>query len=225
MSGASGKSWHIAAAMLLLLTLTTGARAATVEDLVRDTQRITTASGQMTMVWWIPQEFWEVSLAARPSSTPEERAQILGTLEDYQIMGLLRARTGIGALTDVQTRADLLSNARFEVDGKIIDPVAPDKITFGAQALVAGLKPALAGILGQMGQSMELVVYPSKKDNVRLIDPRKAGTFQYTLYDQTFHWRTPLGSLLPKKTDPKTKEEFPGDYQYNPYTGSKLVAN
>jgi hypothetical protein len=42
------------------------------------------------------------------------------------------------------------------------------------------------------------------------------------LYDQTYRWRTPLGSLLPVKVDAKTGEEFPGNYSFNPYTGEKL---
>jgi hypothetical protein len=66
------------------------------------------------------------------------------------------------------------------------------------------------------------VIYPSKKDSDRLIDPKKKGSFQYTLFDKTFQWHLPLASLLPKKMDPKTKEEFPGTFDYNPYTGDKL---
>jgi hypothetical protein len=33
-----------------------------------------------------------------------------------------------------------------------------------------------------------------------------------------------LASLLPKKIDRKTKEEFPGNFDYNPYSGDKLSA-
>lgn len=178
----------------------------------------------MTMVWWIPQEFWEVSMAANPSATPEGRAQVLAALEDYQVVALLRARIGLGTVTDVMSRADLLNNARFEIGGKVVEPLATADIKPGAQVMLGALKPALAGALGAFGQSMELVIYPGKQGNVRLIDPTRPGSFQYTLYDQTFHWRMPLGSLLPKKTDPRTNEEFPGNYLYNPYTGVKLDA-
>lgn len=194
------------------------------QDLVRETQRFSNSSQQLTMVWWIPQEFWEMSLAGNPNTTPQGRAEVLSALEQYQIVALLRAKAGIGAIADVQSRADLLNNSRFEVDGKVIEPLAPDQVTGGAQVVLGAMKPALAGILGPLGQSIELVVYPSKHDNVRLIDPAKAGSFQYSLYEQTFHWRMPLASLLPKKIDPKTNEEFPGNYQYNPYTGGKLGA-
>jgi len=48
--------------------------------------------------------------------------------------------------------------------------------------------------------------------------------YQISLYDQVFHWRLPLASLLPKKIDSKTHEEFPGNFDFNPYTGGKLSA-
>ncbi len=97
-----------------------------------------------------------------------------------------------------------------------------DKISVGAQTVLATLKPLIAGMLGQFGKGIQFVVYPSKQGGQRLIDPKKPGSFDYTLFDQTYHWRLPLASLLPPKIDPKTKEEFPGNYDFNPYTGAKL---
>jgi hypothetical protein len=43
------------------------------------------------------------------------------------------------------------------------------------------------------------------------------------LYDAKFTWRLPLPRLLPAKVDPRTGQEFPGDYLFNPYTGESLV--
>jgi hypothetical protein len=222
MSPASGKRCRTAAAIAVVFAIARVAQAADLLDLVRETQRFSNVAQQLTMVWWIPQEFWELSMSGSPDATPEGRAQVIATLEDYQIVALLRAKAGIGTITDVQPRTNLLNNAWFEIGGKVIEPVAPEAITPGAQVMLGALKPALAGVLGTFGHSIELVIYPAKQGNVRLIDPSKVGSFQYTLYDQTFRWRMPLGSLLPKKFDPKTDEEFPGNYQYNPFTGGKL---
>jgi hypothetical protein len=77
-------------------------------------------------------------------------------------------------------------------------------------------------MLGSFGKSMELLVYPNRQDGKPLLDERRPGAFRYTLYDQAFNWRLPLPSLLPPRVDPKTNEEFPGNYDYNPYTGGKL---
>ena len=119
---------------------------------------------------------------------------------------------------------NLVSNARLEIAGKQIAAVAPDQVPAGMQAMLGALKPMLSNLLGQFGKSMELIIYPGVAENKKLIDSLKPGTFEFSLYDQTFHWRTPLASLLPKKIDRRTKEEFPGNYEYNPYTGDKLSA-
>ena len=37
-----------------------------------------------------------------------------------------------------------------------------------------------------------------------------------------FIWWIPLGSLLPPKYDSETGEKFPGNYNYNPFTGIRL---
>jgi hypothetical protein len=206
------------------LTIGAAAQAAQMEDLVRETQQMAQEASQLTFVWWIPQEFWEASLAANPKVTPAARTELLAALDDFQIVALFRAKTGIGGFSEVPSKEDLFANAHFESNGKPIEPLDPQKISVAAQTVLATIKPLLSGMLGQLGQGMQLVVYPSKQNGQRLIDPKKPGSFQYTLFDQTFKWRLPLGSLLPKKVDPKTKEEFPGNYAFNPYTGGKLTS-
>lgn len=199
-----------------------GARATDIREFVHDTQQMSTAGQRLTLVWWLPPEFWDVSLANNPNVPPETAAQIRASFKDYQVFAVARVTTGLQGLTELQSKADLLGNARFDVGGTQIAPLAPDKIPPGMQVMLGAMRPMLANMLGQMGQSMELIVYPGVVDQQRLLDPLKAGTFQYSLYDQTFRWHTPLASLLPKKVDPKTHEEFPGNYDYNPFTGDRL---
>jgi hypothetical protein len=211
-----------AAYLLLGLTFVGSVRAADVRGFITETQQSSTVAQQLTMAWWIPAEFWDVSLAGNPSVAPDTAAQVHAAFQDYQVFALLRANTGLQGLTNVASKADLLSNGRLEVDGKVISPIDPDKVPAPVEAILGAMKPLLAGMLGQMGQSIELIVYPATSDGHRITDPMKPGSFQYTLYDQTFHWRLPLASLLPKKIDRKSKEEFPGNYDYNPFTGDKL---
>ena len=135
---------------------------------------------------------------------------------------MLRATLGAVGSIEPRSKTELAENARLEVAGKTIAPLAPEAIKPGTQAVLASLKPMLAGMLGAFGKGMELFVYPSHLDGKPLMDPLKPGTFSYTLYDQHYSWRLPLGSLLPARFDPKTSEEFPGNYEFNPYTGGKL---
>ncbi len=194
-----------------------------VAEILRDTQRTTQANGDITMVMWMPQQFWEESMKGNPALTAEGRAQVLAPLAEYALFGVMRAKVGAGGLSDVQPKAELLKNLKVEVNGKAVQPVAPEAISPGAQALLASIKPAMGAMGGAAMQGMEFVVYPANADGKPLIDALQPGTLQVSLYDQVYRFRTPLGSLLPVKVDAKTGEEFPGNYSFNPFTGEKLT--
>jgi hypothetical protein len=218
------KATRIAALLGFMLTASTTLRAVDIQELVRETQRTTTTDGQVGMVWWIPVQFWEESLNANPAVPPEARSQVLGALSDYTVIGVLRAGAGLGGLTNVIPKEELVKNLRVELDGKVVEPLAPEKVSSTAQLLLLQMKPALGAIIGQVGQSLEFVVYPAKENGKALIDPTQSGNLTVTFYGQSQKWRLPLASLLPKRKDPKTGEEFPGSYNFNPYTGAKLPA-
>jgi hypothetical protein len=213
---------RLAAGLIIGVALSAPVCAAEIREFINETQQSASVSQQVTMAWWIPQEFWDVSLTNNPSVSPKTAGDIRAIFHDYQVFALFRGTVGLQGLTGVATTADLLTNSRFQIGDKTILPIDPDKVPTGVQAMLGAMRPMLSGLLGQFGQSMELIVYPAVADGRRLNDPLKPGAFQFTLYDQTFHWRLPLASLLPKKLDPKSREEFPGNYQFNPYTGDKL---
>jgi hypothetical protein len=210
-------------ALAIALVMSAGARAVELQDLIKETQRSAHESGQVTMVWWMPQAFWTESLNASPALSAEGKAEATKALEDYTFFAVMRAKTLFGGgLGDSPTREELLKNVRLEVAGNVIEPLPPESLAANTQALLMSFKPALARIAGQVGQNMQIVVYPAQKDGKALLDPTATGGFKYTVYDKTFTWRLPLGSLLPPKFDPKTHEQFPGNFLFNPYTGTKL---
>jgi hypothetical protein len=200
------------------------AQAADIQELVRETQRNTSTEGRITLVWWMPVQFWEESLKSNPAIPEAARAQVIGALADYHVIALLRAEAGIAGLTGVQPKAELLKNSSVTFDGRVIEPLAPEQVSPAAQLLLSQLKPGMAAMIGQMGQSLEFVVYPASLDGKPVMNPLLPGNLQVKLYDQTFQWRLPLGSLLPPRRDPKSGEQFPGNYLFNPFTGEKLAA-
>jgi hypothetical protein len=163
-------------------------------------------------------------MKANPSVPAAARDQVLAALSDYTVIAMMRAKTGVTGLTDVQPKAELIKNAQLEINGKTLVPVPPEQIAPGAALVLSQLKPALASMAGQVGQAFELVVYPARVDGKLVVDAAQSGTLQIKLYEETFRWRLPLGSLLPAKVDAKTGESFPGNYQFNPFTGGKLSA-
>lgn len=212
--------------MTLLLgccALAGSAAAANVQDIVHETQRMSSDGGQISMVWWVPTQFWEESLKASPMVTDAARQQVIGAMSDYTILVLLRASTGVAGITDVQPKAELVKNAQLTINGRQLDALPPDQIAPATTVLLAQMKPAIAATAGQMGQGMEFVVYPGKVDGKPLLDAAQPGNISVKFYGKSYQWHLPLGSLLPAKIDKSTGEEFPGNYLYNPYTGKKLA--
>jgi len=192
--------------------------------LTRDLNRTVQNGDQMTMVIWMPTPFWDEVLKANAAALPAEaRQQMISMLEDYSVVGVLRAKVGVGGVSDVKSKDELLKNLKLESNGKVIEPLAPEAVGQGAQLLLGQIKPAMASVAGPMAKSIEFVVFPAKADGKLQIDAAQPGKLKVTLYDQNFEWRLPLGSLLPPRVDKKTGEEFPGNYEFNPFTGQKLA--
>ena len=202
-------------AAVLMLAGTPGF-AANAQDMVRDTQRMDNANGTMSMVWWIPQQYWEESMKSNPAMPQDVREQMLTVLDDCLLVAVMSAKMGPRGLTDTVPKAELVANAKLTLDGKVIEPVDPAKLSQAAQLLLSQLKPGMTAAMGQLGQGVEFIVYPR-------FDPMQPGSLQISLFDRTHSWRLPLGSLLPERTDGKTGEKFPGNYEFNPYTGAKLA--
>ena len=213
---------HVTTLLLGCCALAGAASAANVQDIVRETQRMSMADGRVEMVWWIPTQFWEESLKTSPMVTDAARQQVVAAMADYTVIAVMSARTGVGGLSDVQPKAEMLRNLQLTVNGKPVDPLPPEQIAPVTMVLLAQMKPAIAATAGQVGQGIEFVTYPGKVDGKPLLDATLTGSMAVTFYGKTYQWHLPLGSLLPPRVDKSTGDEFPGNYLYNPYTGRKL---
>jgi hypothetical protein len=215
---------HHMAMLLAALALAATAQAANVEEVVRDTQRTSIEGETFSLVWWIPEQFWDESLKGNAGVPAAMRTQITSVMGEYNIVALLRATTGAEGMQGVQSKDELVKNTRVEIGGKLVEPLPAEQISPAALALLSQLKPMLTASMGQLGQGMEFVTYPGKANGKLLIDAGQPGSLAITFYGKKHLWRLPLGSLLPPRVDKKTGEDFPGNYQFNPFTGDKLDA-
>jgi hypothetical protein len=212
--------------MLVVLATLTGAGAAAafdVQKIASETQRSVLDGNDVSLVWWIPTEFWKAALDNQHVDSVAARP-VLASLDQYLVFAIIRASSGNGGqLVAARTRDEIVVSSKLVVDGHAIDAVPVDALSPIAAALFEKFRPVMAQMLGSFGGSMVLVAYPAKVGEQTLVEATRPGQFSYTLYDQTFHWRLPLGSLLPPRVDTKTGEEFPGNYLFSPYTGEPLV--
>jgi hypothetical protein len=182
-----------------------------------------TVDSTVTVVWWMPTEFWDMAVATNSAVTSQAIAKLHTLMDDYVVFAISRGRVTVDGLL-ATPREEMLRVSVCEASGQRLIPLATTDVKPEVQALVTTLKPIFGTLLGGFGQSLEFVFYPNPLQGQRLIDARRDGTLKFTLSEQTFTWRLPLGSLLPPKHDASTGEDFPGNYQYNPYTGNRLMS-
>jgi hypothetical protein len=196
-----------------------------INELIKDVQRIKQGSGSIHMIIWTPREYWSVFLEKTPNLTKEQRESFLNAVDKYVIFIVVDAKISTFGTLTATSQEDIQKNISLSMDKKErIKPISPDELSDETKALLMIMKPVFANTMGQLGKGMEFVCFNvNDSEGNKLIDPLKKGAFTIKLEKDSFKWRLPLGSLLPPKFDPKTDEKFPGSYEYNPFTGDKLV--
>jgi len=209
--------------VMIIACLSVSVRGADLANLLHDTQKLAQDPSNFTLVWWIPTEYWDVSLRNNPQVTDEARARLDRVLSGYLVFAVTSADIGpMGGMTPKDHDA-INTNTELLINGKIIVPLKNDDISIDALNFISVMKPMMANMLGRFGQGLEFLIYPNPPEGSQKVSVTKSGRISYIAFGHRFEWNLPLGSFLPPKLDPKTKQVFPGDYIYNPYTGDKLT--
>ena len=216
----SWKKWLVIGAVLLSAgTLAIGAD---LQSIMHDTQRVTKEGKRFTMIWWIPQIYWEYSLADVPSLTAEAKASVLKQLSAYNIIAVVDADFDEFGAIHPRTEEDVAATAVLTLNGKTIDRIPEAKLPDAMKNLLGGVRPVIQNGLGTFGKAMYMFIYPANTEAGAPTWEKSNGELSYALGEKKSKWRLPLASTLPVRHDAKTGEEFPGDFKYNPYTGELL---
>ena len=199
--------------------------ATNVEALIRDTQRMAPGNDRMSLAWWIPEDFWRVSLSQDKRMTAEGVEEILKVLRPYTLVAVADGTIGpMGGVTfkpESEIRGQLVL---VDTSGKVHRPLAADAVSGDIKNLLGFMKPVLSNMLGPMGENLHFFAFPARNESGRaLADPLSEGNFAIRIGEQSFEWRLPLGSLVPPKMCPRDKEIVNGAWSYCPWHGEKLV--
>jgi hypothetical protein len=199
-----------------------------VNGIVRDTQQVSNEGGEFNIAWWLPDEFWKASLAAKPgATTPAQQETLIKVVHPYFIIGIISGKSGaFGAMT-YRTEADVRAMVQLkDSEGNIYKPLADDKVDGSVPALLGLMKPGMARMMGPMGENINFYIFEgTNKDGARKYDPLKDGAVEMDLGDRVFKWRLPLDSVVPKQKCPTCGETLSGAYKFCPYDGTKLAGN
>lgn len=198
---------------------------ADVGAVIQESQKMTQIESGSVFVWWLSPEFWEVSFKESGELSEAQLEEFLDFFDNYTVFLLGKSTHDSEGNLSGASPAELRKSATLTVNGREYEPLLPVAVDEDSMAFYASLKPMMMGSMGEMGELMEIVLFPGEVDGKRLIDAKKEGAFHFSLFGRDYKWKLPLGSLLPPVFDPETGEEFPGSYKFNPFTGKKLGAS
>jgi hypothetical protein len=193
--------------------------------MIRDLE-MTSKSGQhLTIVIWLPGEYWRASLQHQTSLTPEGAAKFIKALDPYVIVAAVDGEIGFAGAIDYTDEAALRKLTFIEdSSGGHLQPLEPDTLPTGVRNVVDMMHPMFSNMMGAMGAHIQVFVFPAMgKDGTRIAEVTKSGSFTVHVGVNSYRYRLPLGSFLPPMIDAKTGESFPGNYHFNPFTGDTLA--
>ncbi|MEM9829089.1 MAG: hypothetical protein AAF944_00545 [Bacteroidota bacterium] len=198
-----------------------------VNKLVEELQILSDSSDTFRMVWWIPSDFWAVSLAEDPNTSQRDIDEIVRIFEQYTIAAIIDGKVGVFGGITYRDREEIEAEIMaFDNNLTPYKPIAEDKLDADTKVVLSMLKPVLANMLGQMGENMQFFAFSKKirGKNNEVIGPTDEGVFNVALGEEQFSWRLPLGSLLPPKYCPYDQEELSGAWKYCPHHGEELLS-
>jgi len=217
--------------VIVLCVMAFGSRSAAQEaidlrELLRETQKTSREPKEITVVWWMPLEFWQASAARNPQADPAKIEALLQIMRRYTVVAISDGTVGpFGGVTYTSEETIRRSVTVKDAAGKTLFPLDELDVDVDTTNLLQMLKPVLSNILGPLGQNTHFVLFPGKTPEGRAVaDARGTGTFTVVFRQSDYLYRLPLGSVLPRNYDPKTGEAFPGNYLYNPFTGGALAS-
>jgi hypothetical protein len=213
--------------LLFLVPVSTGLpqeNKVNLNTLTQETQKMSEKADEMTLIWWIPEEFWRVSFEQDPSITADQIEEFIKVLRPYTIIVAVDGKMGtFGGITyeSEQTIRSLIQITDNE--GATYRPLNRNSINADCENFLAMMKPVFINMLGPMGQNMHFFLFPAEnKKGKKIADAGNEGTFSVELGKRIFKWRLPLGSLLLPKICPVCKEELNGAYKFCPWDGTEL---
>lgn len=194
------------------------------QGIVHDTQKMSNADHQLTLVWWIPKQYWQVSFESNKRVTPEAAADFLRTVKPYTVLAVVKGKIGSFGAVTYEDEATLRSElVLVDGDGNKYSPLDDSEISPDMKNFIGIMKPMFANMMGSMGKNIDFYLFPATGKNGQMIaDAEKEGRFSVRVGNDEYKWRLPVGSVLPPKTCPKCGEELSGAFKFCPYDGSPL---
>ncbi|MBX2827625.1 MAG: hypothetical protein KTR22_05655 [Flavobacteriaceae bacterium] len=180
---------------------------------------ITKKEGQnIKQLLLMPKEYWGAALEGTQFDNNEIISELESIFEDYLIVGCINVEfTMFSGL--LKNDSDLKV---INTEGEAILPIAKDAIDPKVQSMLDVMQPAMAQMVGQLGEKLEFVVFNNSGDQ-KILDSYEKGKLQFILNETEFTYRTPFSALVAPKYCPEDQEKLQGNWDYCPWHGVPLI--
>lgn len=195
-----------------------------ISALIQETQRMSQSAKEMTLVWWVPEEFWRVSFERDPNITATQTEEFLKILRRYMLIIAIDGKVGAFGGITYKPKTTIENDIQvIDRQGTYYRPFSDENMDADIKNFLLMIKPILANMLGPIGENMHFFLFPPKNEKGEDIAvAKREGTFSVKLDKREFKWRLPLGSLLPPKVCPVDGEKLNGAWKFCPWHGVEL---
>lgn len=194
--------------------------------ILTDIQRIRNDGTHLYMTMWAVPGFW-LKAAELGGQDPESKdAERLGQFaRDYNMLLVNKATLDVDGDSKYATEEALRATTRLlDSEGNSYAPISDKDMKREMRGMIAMLREYMRESNGDASH-MQILLFPGKnKAGKYFADATAPGMLVATVDGQRLEYRLPLGSLLEPKRDPATGETFPGNFEFSPYTGTRLEA-
>ncbi|HHP7229277.1 MAG TPA: hypothetical protein ACFCUY_00285 [Xenococcaceae cyanobacterium] len=201
-----------------------------IDSLISETQ-VSNSDEGITLVWWIPQEFWGVALNQDPSLPAANRDEMLKTLEPYFMLAVIQGElSSFGGATfyDEATVQQNLTVSYEDETGNTQSFTAIEQIPPDIELLQSTIRPMLSQMMGNMGQNFHFYTFENTNPaGEAQVSPYENGTLQVQLAGvgkvagSEFEIELPLDALFVPRLCPNGKEAHVS-WQFCPWDGTRL---
>ncbi len=193
--------------------------------LILETQKQSQSVDKVSMIWWIPEEFWRASFEQNPTLNKAQVEAFIKALRPYiVIIALDGDMSSLGGIT-YKSKETVQSSIQFvDSEGNHYFPLPNEKIDADTNNFLSLMKPVFSNMLGAMGENMNFYLFPAKNEKGNnLIDVKKESKFSVLMDKTEYKWKLPLSSLLPPRLCPIDDEKLNGAWKYCPTHGVELT--
>jgi hypothetical protein len=195
-----------------------------INALILETQKQSQTADKVSMIWWVPEEYWRASFEQSPNVNATQVEAFIKVLRPYIVIIALDGDMGsLGGITYKSKETVQSSIQIIDSEGNHYSPLPNEKIDADTNNFLSLMKPVFSNMLGAMGENMNFYLFPAKNEKgTNIIDVKKESKFSVLMDKAEYKWKLPLSSLLPPRLCPIDDEKLNGTWKYCPTHGVEL---